>query len=171
MKLLLTLTSVLALSVPALADHAVDNAADTARAAYRAADDAENLAWYANRDAGPIHIDTDEPGSELELAVTPEDHRGDTLRQLGQSANSLHYSLSDLYRAARAASGGFGPQDHRGDDIRDAFRTTQYHFNRLQQSYRNLSRYRYNRNIDQLYRSVEYSFSRLQWTVLGGGIQ
>lgn len=169
MKLFLTLASVLALSVPALADHAVDNASETARAAYRAADDAENLSWYASRDAGPIHND-DEPGDDLESGSTPDDHRGDSLRQLGQIATSLHYSLSDLYRAARFGGGGFGPQDHRGDNIRNSFRTSQYQFYQLQQTYRNLSSYQYNRQIDTLYRAVEYSFSRLQWTVLGGGI-
>lgn len=169
MKTLIAFISVMALAMPALADHAVDNASETARLSYRSADDAEALASAANRDSG-WRNDGDEPGDDLESNVTPLDHRSDTLRELARSANSLHYSLSDLYRAARVVSGGFGPQDHRGDRIREAYRVSQNQFYQLQSTYRNLSRYRYSRSIDQYYRAVEYSFSRLAWTVGGNGI-
>lgn len=168
MKLLALVFSTLVMTVPAFADHAVDNAAETARAAYRAADDAEALAYAANRDAGwnrEVIIE-----SETENHVVPEDHRDGTLREVARHANSLHYSLSDLYRAARRAGGGFTPEDHRGDDIREEFLRSRAFFMELQRAYRDLSPYQYSRQIDTLYRALEYTFSRLEWTVRGGPI-
>jgi hypothetical protein len=167
MKILSILLTSLFFSVPAFADHAVDNAAETARASYRAADDAEALAYAANRDAG-WHRDGIIESVDVESGVTPEDHRSDTLRSVARVADRLHYALSDLYRSARYASGGFGPEDHRGDRIRDDFSKSQSYFYELQRTYRNLSPYQYNRRIDSLYRSMEYTFSRLAWTVQGG---
>ncbi len=173
MKLLATFVSILVLSVPALADHAVENASATARSAYRAADDAESLASAANRDAGGWDRwdSATKSTSDVESDNVPNDHRRDTLRELGRIAHSLHYSLSDLYRTARNATDGIQPEDHRGDRIRDAFRLSQSQFVQLSNSYRNLSRYQYSPYIDQLYRSVQASFSSLEWTVYGRQFQ
>lgn len=166
MNVLVAVFSLFFLTGTALADHAVDNAAETARASYRAADDAELLASLANRDAGWIYERID-----LENSAVPEDHRHDTLRQLARAADRLHYSLSDLYRAARYASGGFGPEDHRGDRIRAEYFRAQQDFWEVQRAHRGLQGYRYNNQINRVYYGLEVSMQRLAWTVNGGVYQ
>lgn len=156
MRFLATVAAMLISAAPAFADHAGDHAGETARAAYSAADAAERLEDYALRDAHfhpPVF----------------EDHRGDNLEELGHAARSLHLSLSDLYRAARFVSGGGpAPEDHRGDPIRESFEQVQSDFYRLQQTYNACAQYTIDRNIHLLYRDIQVTYQRLEWTVLGG---
>jgi hypothetical protein len=159
MRLLsIALPAVLVLATPALADHAVDNCQEIARASYRAADTAEALEEHAFRDAG----------RDRDL----EDHRHETLLRLGQDARQLHLSLSNLYRSARSAFGGrvledATPFDHRGDTIREDFDRAQWDFRQLQRTYFDLSPYSIDRHIHNLYDEVDRTFTNLQWLVHG----
>jgi hypothetical protein len=147
-------------TAPAFADHAVNNARETARAAYRAADAAENLA-----DAAYSEIRFGGGGGV-------RDHRHDNLEELAEAGNALHFSLSDLYRTARAADGPWrGNRDHRGDDIRSAFERVRYDFYRAAQAYDELDRYSISPRIHQLYQQVSDTYSRLEWTVGGQNLQ
>lgn len=161
MKLLSTAASLLfAFSTSALADHAVDNAREIARASYRAADAAEQLENEAYRDA------------DFGRDPVFEDHRHDSLLRLAQDAQRLHISLSDLFRSARNAGGireeeHATPEDHRGDDIRREFDRAQSDFYALQRTYYDLRPYSISNRIHLIYNSVERTFADLQWYVHG----
>ena len=180
MKLISLFATVL-FAVPALADHAVDNASAIARSAYQLADAAEALEHDARGElGGHIH-----GGAVDNLAVadrdggiTIQDHREDNLRGLSTVARRLHLSASHLYRTANRISGGWNypnggnddhvtPQDHRGDQLRDSYARVSSDFRTLNRYWQQLQRYRLSHQIQRDYRWIQREMNSLNYSVYG----
>ncbi len=146
MKFVKILALATVLATPAFAagvnDHTGGgNAVEVARASYRTADDSEALANQARFSCG---------GSGYQLSA---------------SANRLHLAVSDLYHAARRASGGGrSPQDHREGEFGQYMLTVDSAYRQVQQDY---SFARCDFSVQRLYQAVQYDYSYLDQVVDG----
>lgn len=142
---LLSLIAAVTLSTTAMAnnrDHTGSgDPRQIARASYRAADDAEQLARQARYSCHNSY-------------------------ELASAANSLHYAVSDLYRAARRMSGGRvrDARDHNHDEIAALFRYVESSYYQVHRAY-DYAGYNCGYDVRRAYQSLQWDFSHLEQVI------